>query len=128
VSLAPATLYYYAVQAVDSGMDNSAQSAPVPVTTMQLPTVPTNVVALGNSSIQISVTWTPSIGGLPIAYYFVFRGSSSTNMSQIATSMNLLYNDRNLPPATTYYYGIQADDTGQDLSAISKAVAGRTLP
>jgi fibronectin type 3 domain-containing protein len=128
VSLAPATLYYYAVQAVDSGMDNSAQSPPVPVITTQLPTVPTNVVALGTSSTQISVTWTASTGGLPIAYYFVFRGSSSTNMSQVATTKNPLYNDRNLPNGTTYYYGIQADDTGQDLSAISNGVAGSTLP
>jgi fibronectin type 3 domain-containing protein len=127
-SLTAGTLYYYAVLADDSGMDSSALSSPQPVTTFPLPTTPANVAAQAPSSTQISVSWSPSSGDLGIAHYFVFRGSSQTNLSQIATTLNPSYNDKSLPPGTTYYYGIQAADTAGDLSQISPPVAGTTQP
>lgn len=127
MSLSPGKTYYYAVQAADTANDDSALSPTVPATTLQLPTTPTNVVALGMSSTLIAVTWTPSSGPLNIAHYYVFRGTTANNMSQVATTINPLYNDRSVTPGATYYYGIQAADTGQDLSAISPAVAGTAL-
>ena len=113
---------------MDSANDDSALSNTVWGITLLLPTTPANVVAQGTSSSQIALTWLPSGGVLSIAHYYVFRGSSPNNMSQIATTINPLYNDRSLSAGTTYYYGVQAADTAGDHSAISAGVAGTTLP
>jgi fibronectin type 3 domain-containing protein len=129
MQLTAGTTYYYAVQAVDTANDDSALSGTVSATTFPLPSAPSNVVAQGTSSSEIAVSWAPSSGVLPIAHYYVFRGSSPGNLSQVATTINPSYNDRSLSAGTTYYYGIQAADTGGDHSAISSpAVAGSTQP
>jgi fibronectin type 3 domain-containing protein len=127
VSLTAGTTYYYAVQAADTAYDDSALSNTVAATTLQLPSAPSNVVAQGTSSSEIAVSWSPSSGALPIAYYYVFRGASPSNMSQVATTVNPSYNDKSLSVGTTYYYGVQAVDTAGDLSPVSSAVPGTTL-
>jgi fibronectin type 3 domain-containing protein len=126
MSLSPGKTYYYAVQSVDTANDDSPLSPTVSATTLLLPTIPSNVAAQGTSSSQISVNWLPSSGSLPIAHYNVLRGTSPNSLSQVATTINPTYTDRSLPAGTTYYYGIQAADTGQDLSPMSPAVAGAT--
>lgn len=128
ISLVPGTTYYYAVQAADTANDDSALSPTVSATTMQLPTTPSNVAAQGVSSSEISVSWSPSSGQLQIAHYYVFRGLSANSLSQVATTVNPSYNDRTVSAGTTYYYGIQAADTGGDLSPISAAVPGTSQP
>jgi fibronectin type 3 domain-containing protein len=128
MSLSPGQTYYYAVQAADTANDDSVLSPTVSAATFLLPTTPSNVVAQGTSNSQISVNWTASSGSLQIAHYYVFRGTSPNSLSQVATTINPSYTDRSLPAGTTYYYGIQAADTGQDLSAVSQAVAGSTQP
>lgn len=127
-SLSAGKTYYYAVYAADSANDDSALCQTVSASTMLLPSIPANVSAQGTSSSQISVSWSPSSGSLPIAHYYVFRGTTPNNLSQIATTLNPSYNDRSLPAGATYYYGIQAADSGQDLSPVSPAVAGSTQP
>jgi fibronectin type 3 domain-containing protein len=129
-SLTPGTTYYYAVSAADTAGDDSALSAPVPVTTWQLPTAPTNVVAQGNSSTQIGLSWSPSSGNGngSIARYLILRGLSPTNLSQIGVTANTSYKDNTANPGTTYYYGVQAVDTAGDMSAVSAPVSGTTQP
>jgi fibronectin type 3 domain-containing protein len=128
ISLAPGQTYYYAVQATDTANDGSALSGTVSATTFPLPTTPANVVAQGTSSSEIVVSWSASTGVLPIAHYFVFRGTSPAPLSKVATTNGPSYNDRSVSPGTTYYYGIQAADTANDDSAMSAPVAGTTQP
>jgi fibronectin type 3 domain-containing protein len=128
MSLTAGKTYYYAVQATDTANDDSALSGTVSATTFPLPTTPSNVVAQGTSSSEIAVSWAPSTGSLPIAHYFVFRGTSLAPLSKVATTNGPSYNDRSVSPGTTYYYGIQAADTANDDSAISAPVAGTTQP
>ncbi len=127
-SLKPGTTYYYQVQAVDSANDDSPLTVAASATTFLLPTAPTNVTAVASSSSQIVVTWLPSVGSLPIGHYNVLRGSTPNNLAQIGTTTKTTYTDRSLSAGTTYYYSIQGDDTGLDLSPESTPVAGTTLP
>jgi len=124
LSLTPGTTYYYAVQAVDTALDASALCAAVPAATFPLPTTPAGVAAQGTKTTQIALSWLPSSGNLSIAHYFIFRGSSPSNMSQVATALTTSYKDNSVSPGATYYYGVQAADTAGDLSAISAGVAG----
>jgi fibronectin type 3 domain-containing protein len=128
ISLTAGKTYYYAVQATDTANDDSALSGTVSAPTFPLPTTPSNVVAQGTSSSEIAVSWSPSTGSLPIAHYFVLRGTSPAPLSKVATTNGPSYNDRSVSPGSTYYYGIQAADTANDDSAISVPVAGTTQP
>ncbi|MFN7997841.1 MAG: fibronectin type III domain-containing protein [Bryobacteraceae bacterium] len=120
---APATTYYCGVQAVDKGSDVSPMSAVVSTTTYPLPNTPTNVTATASSSTSVAVTWadTAPTGYLPIANYKVFRGSSPTSLSQVATRTTPSYTDTTVTAGTTYYYAVEAVDTGGDVSAMSTA-------
>jgi fibronectin type 3 domain-containing protein len=124
--LSPSTKYYYAVQEVDTAGNVSPMSGKVAVTTMALPSAPTNLVATPASSKEIGLTWSPGPSGMPIAYYHVFRGSSASSLSQVASTANPSYTDYGLTPATTYYYAVQEVDTGGNLSPPSAVVAATT--
>jgi fibronectin type 3 domain-containing protein len=126
-SLTPGTTYYYAVEAADSGGDVSPMSGAISATTPVLPSAPAGVTATPISSYKISVKWSASTGGLPIANYRVFRGTSAASLSQVATTTNTSYTDTSLSPATTYYYAVEAADTAGDVSAMS-AVVSATSP
>ncbi|HLY20464.1 MAG TPA: fibronectin type III domain-containing protein, partial [Bryobacteraceae bacterium] len=122
------TTYYYAVAAADSGADLSPMSAIVAVTVPTPPSAPMKLSAAPVSTTKISLTWSASVsGGLPIQYYHVFRGGSASNLSQVGNASQAAYTDNSLPPSTTYYYAVQALDTGGDLSAMSATVAATTL-
>ena len=124
----PATKYFYAVEAVDTGGDLSAMSVAVSATTLALPSAPRNLAASA-TKYQVSLTWTAAQSGMPLASYTVFRGSSPSNLisfrvvAPTATSMN----DSSVVVNTTYYYGIQAQDTGGNISPMS-AIVAVTIP
>jgi fibronectin type 3 domain-containing protein len=122
--LTAATTYYCAVQAVDTAGVLSQMSATVSATTPALPSAPTNVAATANSSTKVTVTWTETVpsGGLPIGSYKILRGASPSSLTQVATRTTTTYIDSTVSPATTYYYAVQAVDTGGDVSATSAVV------
>ena len=126
VSLTPGTTYYYAVEEVDTGGNISPMSATASATTLAPPSAPTHVTATALSSQNVSVTWSASTGGLPLASYHLYRGSSPSNLADVATRTGTSYTDTTVTPATTYYYAIQAVDTGGDLSPMSTAVSVTT--
>jgi titin len=128
-SLTPNTTYYFEIVASDTGRDLSTPSDQIAVTTLPMPAAPVNVVATANSTAQITVTWSENIppGGLPIASYTVFRGTSSTGLTQLAVRTPTQFVDTGLLPNTTYYYAVEATDTGQDVSPMS-APAQTTTP
>ncbi len=126
-SLTPSTTYYYGVEEVDSSGAVSPMSQIVQVTTPALPSPPTNVVATPTSTKQVSLTWVAGPSGLTVKSYKVFRGTTSTNLSQVGTATATTYTDKSLSPATTYYYGVEEVDTAGDVSAMSQIAAAKTL-
>jgi fibronectin type 3 domain-containing protein len=125
-AVSPSTTYCYAVQAVDTGGDISALSTVVCVTTPALPSAPANLAITPVSAYKLTLTWTASTGGLAIASYRIYRGSTPLNLVQVATRSTTSYTDTSLAPATTYYYAVQAVDTGGCVSAMSATVRGAT--
>jgi fibronectin type 3 domain-containing protein len=119
--LTAGTKYHCAVVAADTGGDLSAMSAPVSASTDAGPDVPANVVATANSSTKVTVTWTEKVvtDGLPIANYQIYRGTSPSDLSQVAVRATSPYVDTTVSPLTTYFYAIQATDTGNDVSPLS---------
>ena len=109
--------YYYAVEAQDSGLDTSPMSNVINVTLTTPPSAPSGLTGTPISSSKLSLTWNSSVpGGLPIAYYLVLRGASSSTLKQVATVTQASYMDTTLKAGQTYYYAVEAEDTGKDLS------------
>ena len=126
-SVAAASTYYYAVDAADSGGDVSPMSATAAVTVPSAPSAPANLVATPDSTGKVSLTWSPSAGGgLPIQNYHVYRGTTSANLSQVTIVQQTSYNDTSVAAASTYYYAVQATDTGGDVSPMSATVSATT--
>ena len=92
------------------------------------PSAPSGLLATPVSNTTVSLTWSASTsGGLPIQNYRVFRGTTSSNLSQVATVVQPPYTDASGSSATIYYYAVQSTDTGGDLSALSATVSATTL-
>jgi fibronectin type 3 domain-containing protein len=120
-SLTPRTTYYYGVEAVAGGL-SSGMSNVIAVTTLALPSAPSNPKATASSSTQVKLTWSASTGGLPISGYDIYRGTSPSSLSQISATKNTSYTDNTVNSRTTYYYGVQAIDTLGNLSPMSAIV------
>ena len=73
-AMSPATTYYFGREAEDQDGNTSYMSKIVPVTTPALPAAPTKLTASPLSTTKISLTWSESTTGLPIAHYVVDRG------------------------------------------------------
>jgi len=126
-ALTASTTYYYSLTATEASYV-STMSAIASATTLALPSTPTNLVATPVSGQQINLTWTASTGGLPISSYHVFMGTSPSALSQIAVTSTTSYTNRSLSAGTTYYYEVQADDSGGNLSPMSAEASATTLP
>ena len=122
--------YYYAIQAVDTGKAVSPMSATAQVTMLPMPAAPANVAPLANSATRVTVTWSETIppNGLPIQSYSIFRGTSPAGLTQLATRTSCQFIDTGASPNTTYYYAIQAVDTGRDVSPMSATSQVTTPP
>lgn len=90
------------------------------------PSVPLNIVAIVNSSSEVSLSWTASTDGVGVAGYKIFRASPSATSTQIATSTSAAYKDTGLAPATLYVYTIAAYDAAGNVSARSAPVPAAT--
>jgi len=115
------TTYYYAIQAVDSGYEDSPMSATAQITTPPMPAAPANVVATANGPTAVTITWSETIppNGLPIMFYNVYRGTSPTGLTKLTARTGLQYIDTAVSADTTYYYAIVAVDSGNDNSPMS---------
>ncbi len=121
-------VYYYAVQAADSGADLSPLSPTILVTVPSGPSMPTGLLATPVSTTKVSLIWSvPAGGGLAVSSYHVLRGTTASNMAQVAVVGQPSYTDACGSPSTTYYYAVQALDTGGDLSPVSATVSATTL-
>ena len=127
-SVSPNTTYYYAIEAVDTGQDVSPMSATAQAATAAIPAAPVSVVATANSTTAVTVTWSENIppNGLPIQSYTIFRGTSPNGLTQLATRSGSPFIDTGASPNTTYYYAMQATDTGRDVSPLSGTAQAAT--
>jgi len=87
------------------------------------PTAPGSLSASATSQARVSLNWTASTDNVAVAGYLVFR-----NGSQIATISGsmLSYQDVGLVGATTYSYGVKAQDPAGNLSTFSNAATVTT--
>lgn len=127
--LSAATAYYYGVVAVEQGLD-SPMSAVVSATTLPLPNAPSQLAAVPASATRITLTWQEQAqpGGLPIASYQVYQGTTPGVLSKIATTTATTYNSMSLTPGTTYYYEVIAVDSAMDDSAPSDPISSAPMP
>lgn len=103
-------------------------SATVSASTLALPSAPAGVTATAVSKVQIIVTWSAAASGMPLASYSVYRGNSPASLTLLKTAGATQTSTTDYPvtPGTTYYYGIQAKDTGGNISPMSTVVAVTT--
>lgn len=126
-SVSPKTTYYYGVKGEDSGADLSPTSAPAKVTLLTPPSAPAGLAASPTSNTSIALAWSSAVAGsLPVAYYQVFRGPSSSNLTLLATIETTAYTDTCLSTGTKYYYAVAAADADGDVSPLSSAVSATT--
>lgn len=80
-------------------------------------------MATANSATKVTLTWSENVptNGLPVQKYYIYRGASPTGMVQVASRTASSFIDTGVSGAATYYYAIEAVDTGQDVSPISAA-------
>jgi fibronectin type 3 domain-containing protein len=127
-SVSPALTYYFAVRAADTGAGLSPMSATVTATVPSMPSMPTGLLATSVSTTTIGLTWSvPASHGLPIENYRVFRGTTGSTLSHVATVALPAYTDTSGSPAERLYYAVQAADSGADLSAMSATISATTL-
>jgi chitodextrinase len=130
--LTGATTYSYTVEAFDLGGNDSAPTLPISVMTRDVtpPTAPTNVVATAISAMKVTLTWSASTDNVAVGNYRIFRGTSPSALSQVATraSTPTSYTDINVTGSTTYYYGVEAVDTSGNVSPMSAVVSATTPP
>jgi fibronectin type 3 domain-containing protein len=129
-SLSAKTTYYFEIVAQDTGHDFSMPSDRISVTTSPMPAAPVSVAATANSTTQVTITWFENIppNGLPIQTYSIFRGTSPTGLTQLAVRTTLKFIDTGASANATYYYAVEATDTGRDVSPMSAIAQVAMLP
>ncbi len=122
------TTYYYQISAVSNageGTKSTTVSAQ-PLTPAKPGVPPSFVVAPANAGASLS--WgAAASNGATITSYKVYRGTSSSSQSLIATLGNVLtYNDTGLTNKTTYYYKVSAvNSVGEGTAtAVTSVVPG----
>jgi parallel beta-helix repeat protein len=115
------TAYYYVVQAVDSG-GTSTNSNEATATTV--PAAPTGLTASANGTAAIDLSWAASSGATS---YNVLRSTTSGGETILTSVTATAYHDTGLSAGTTYYYEVQAADSGGTSTNSNEANAS-TVP
>jgi hypothetical protein len=108
---------------------NGANTA---TTTVTVDTTPPSVPSgLGVTTTTLStafLSWSSSTdsGGAVLAGYIVYRGNSTSSLSQVATTTNTTFTDTGLGSGTTYYYAVAAYDSVGNTSSQTAAIAATT--
>lgn len=111
--LTPNTTYYYQVKAYnatgESAASNLAQGTTLPEATV--PVAPSNVQATAISTSEIKLTWQDQSDDEE--KFVVYRGTSETNIREIAATLNAnttTFTETGLTDDTTYYYLVKAQN------------------
>jgi len=121
------TPYSYTVSACDAASNCSAQSLAASTTTLdgQAPTVPTGLMAVAISSVQINLSWTASTDNVGVTSYNIYRDGGAT---PIATPTGTTYSDTGLINTTLYSYTVSACDAVSNCSGQSSSTSDTTAP
>jgi len=116
-SAAPSTTYYYVVEGVDSAGSSAQSSQATATTPCGVPAAPTGLGATAISSSQINLSWTATTSSCSGITYDVFRSTTSGftagSGNEIASGVSTTtYSDSGLTASTTYYYLVEAVDSG----------------
>src|ERR1039458_2710745 len=117
--LAPGTIYYYGIVAVEQGID-APMSPFAYATTLPLPSPPSDVVAAPTPT-TIALNWQENLqrGGLPVSSYQIFEGTTSGKLAKLASATATTYTATSLSANTIYYFEIVAVDNKNNDSAPS---------
>ena len=102
-------------------------------TSCTAPTVPSALAATATSTTQIITNWTASSSPCPGITYAIFRsttaGFTPSSNNQIASGRTATsYSDTGLTPSTTYFYSVEAVNSGGTSAASSQASATTQSP
>jgi len=113
------TTYYYVVTAVDTGTnesENSAEASATPIDTP--PAAPTGLLATGTDQgeLEVPLDWDDNSES-DVASYNIYRSlTSGSGYTYLDNSISSDYLDSGLTLDTTYYYVVTAVDTGANES------------
>lgn len=126
-SLTPATSYSYRVSARDAAGNESDQSAVLTVETTdptdtEPPSVPNGLTVGATTTTTVQLSWNAATDNNAVAGYHVYRDGAL-----VATATGTSFGDTGRTASTTYSYRVSAFDAADNESALSDAVAARTL-
>ena len=118
------TMYSCYVEAVDTANNDSQPSNEVAVTTPPMPNAPTNLQATNDTDTKVVITWSETLppNGLQIKSYSIFRAATAAGLigsKAVATRTTASYTDLTVKSGQTYYYAVEATDSGGDVSPMS---------
>src|SRR5262249_49149979 len=89
------------------------------------PSAPTNLAAVAQGSMQISLTWTASTGGVGAITYEIDRcsGAGCPNFVKVGTTGAVAFTDTGLAASTAYTYEVRATASGVSSAFSSPAGA-----
>jgi len=116
------TTYAYQVEAFDLG-GNISPPLKVNITTQNgsAPNPPRNLTAVADWPVEVTLSWQPPQGNVPINSYLLFRGTDPNQLVQVQTLPDTVtsWKQGNLTPHTTYYYGLEAKAPNDYISPMS---------
>jgi fibronectin type 3 domain-containing protein len=106
---------------------STAAIAAPPPEDLTPPTVPKNLWASSTSPTEISLSWSPSTGG--VAGYMVYRclGAGCSYFAYINNPTSTTVIDSGLSPSTSYSYRVLAYDLADNASGYSNIASATTL-
>jgi chitodextrinase len=122
--LTPSTNYTYAITAYDAAANESAQSVPVPTSTLadtSPPSVPANVHQISQTISSVSIAWNASVDNVGVSGYRIYR-----NGTLVRTQSATTFTDTGLAVYSGYIYNITAYDATNNSSGLSPDFVGST--
>jgi chitodextrinase len=118
--LAEAQRYTYLVVALDASRNRSPVAAVVVTTPDRTaPAAPTDLAVamrVGDSQVDLDLTWTAPTDNVGVTNYRIYRGTDAANLAAFATSDTASYTITNAPPETTWYFAVSAVDAAKNNS------------
>ncbi|QOD61061.1 endonuclease [Polaribacter haliotis] len=118
------TSFVITVLAKDVANNESAQSAPINITTIEdieAPTIPANIVISNETGTSFKASWSASTDNTAVTGYEVFVDGSF-----LATTSDITYTVTNLTISTTYNLQVLAKDAVNNKSNLSSGVNATT--
>ncbi len=116
--------FWYRVSAVDEAGNESAPSAALSLTTLDLtpPSAPLGLTATSPAAGRIDLVFSPSTDNVAVTGYELERSTDGVTFTGLATLTGLTFTDLGLS-AGTYWYRVRAVDAAGNRSAYSSVVS-----